>query len=86
MVLTEAQAVAAASAIAAFLLSLPLTWLLDVLVGQLGFVAPLPFTVSSAAVLVWLVLVLVLAVSNVAAWLPSRRAADLPIALALAEV
>jgi ABC-type lipoprotein release transport system permease subunit len=54
------------------------------MIGRLGFVAPLPFVVSPWAVLSWLLGVLLL--SAVAAWLPARRAAELPIALALAEV
>ena len=84
MVLLEAQVIALLSVVAAFVLALPLTWMLDVIVGGLGFVAPLPFSVSPLALLVWLALVV--AVSAGAAWLPARRAAELPITLALAQV
>jgi putative ABC transport system permease protein len=83
-VLTEAQAIALLSAAAAFLLALPLTALLDAMIGGLGFVAPLPFSVSPFAVAAWLLLVM--AVSLGAAWLPARRAAGLRIGQALAEV
>ena len=84
MVLSEAQVIALASVAVAFALALPLTWMLDAIVGGLGFVAPLPFSVSPVALLVWLALVI--AVSAGAAWLPARRAAELPIAQALAQV
>lgn len=84
LILGEAQIVAVLSVLAAFVLSLPLTWLLDVLIGQLGFVAALPYVVSPMALLMWLALVL--ALSAMAAWVPARRAAELPIALALAQV
>jgi putative ABC transport system permease protein len=84
MVLGEAQTVALLSVLLALALSLPLTWVLDAMIGRLGFVAPLPFAVSPPALLAWLVLVLL--VSLAAAWLPARRAAQLPIALALAQV
>lgn len=84
MVLGEAQIVALLSVLLAFALSLPLTWVLDVLIGRLGFVAPLPFALSPLALLAWLALVLL--VSLAAAWPPARRAAQLPIALALVQV
>lgn len=84
MVLLEAQLIALLSVAAAFVLSLPLTWMLDVVVGGLGFIAPLPFSILPLALPVWLALVV--AVSAGAAWLPARRAAELPIAIALAEV
>ena len=83
-VLMEAQVVAWLSAVAALLLSLPLTVLLDSVIGGLGFVAPLPFAVAPAAIIMWLVLVTV--VSFGAAWLPACRAAGLRIAQALAAV
>ncbi|MBC7956120.1 MAG: ABC transporter permease, partial [Cytophagales bacterium] len=83
-VLMEAQVVAWLSAVAALLLSLPLTALLDAVIGGLGFVAPLPFAVAPSAIVAWLLLVTL--VSLGAAWLPARRAAGLRIAQALAEV
>lgn len=84
MVLLEAQLIALLSVVAAFVLSLPLTWMLDVVVGGLGFIAPLPFSILPLALPLWLALVV--AVSAGAAWLPARRAAELPIAIALAAV
>lgn len=84
MVLSEAQIVALLSVVAALVLSLPLTWVLDGMIGRLGFVAPLPFALSLPALLSWLLLVLV--VSLGAAWVPARRAAELPVALALVQV
>lgn len=57
---------------------------LDAVIGGLGFVAPLPFTVTPSAMVMWLLLVTL--VSLGAAWLPARRAAGLRIAQALAEV
>jgi len=83
-VLGEAQWMGLASGVLAFALSLPLTGLLDGLVGGLGFVAPLPFAVAWAAVAGWFVLVA--AVSCAAALPPALRAAGAPIALALAQV
>jgi len=83
-VLTEAQFIALLSVVAAIVLSLPLTALLDAMIGGLGFVAPLPFSVSLAAMGVWLLLVM--AVSFGAAWLPARRAAGFRVAEALVQV
>ena len=84
LVLVEAQVIALFSVVVAFVLALPLTWIVDVIVGSLGFVAPLPFSLSPLALLAWLAGVVV--VSAGAAWLPARRAAELPIALALVQV
>jgi putative ABC transport system permease protein len=83
-VLAEAQWMGWVSGVLAFALALPLTGLLDALVGGLGFVAPLPFAVAWPAVAGWFVLVAV--VSCLAALPPALRAARAPIALALAEV
>ena len=83
-VLLEAQIIAGISAVAAVLLALPLTALLDAMIGGLGFVAPLPFTLSSFAIGAWVLLVM--GVSLAAAWPPARRAAELRVAQALAEV
>ncbi|MBI5716254.1 MAG: ABC transporter permease [Burkholderiales bacterium] len=84
MILSEARAVAFTSALGALLLSLPLTALLDERVGKLGFVAPLPFAVSPAAALGWLLGVL--ALSWVAGWLPARAAGRASIAVAMQAV
>jgi putative ABC transport system permease protein len=79
----EALFIAAASWALAVLLSLPLTWFVDRLIGQLGFLAPLPFVLAPWAMLAWLALVLIAAV--VATLLPARRAASLTVCEALAE-
>jgi putative ABC transport system permease protein len=83
-VLTEAQLIALLSVVAAIVLALPLTALLDAMIGGLGFVAPLPFSVAPAAIVWWVLLVA--AVSLGAAWLPARRAAGLRVAQALVQV
>jgi len=83
-VLAEAQLIALLSVVAAILLAFPLTALLDAMIGGLGFVAPLPFSVSPGAMVAWLLLGM--AVSLGAAWLRARRAAGLRVAQALVEV
>jgi ABC-type lipoprotein release transport system permease subunit len=65
----------------AFALSLPLTAALDLWVGRLGFVAPLPFSISAAAVGLWVVLSLVL--SWIAGRIPAATAAHAPVAESL---
>jgi len=84
MVLAEAGWTAALSWCAAVLLSLPLTWLLDVLIGGLGFVAPLPFAVQFGAMAIWAALVSV--IGALASWIPAQRAARIPIVAAIAAV
>jgi putative ABC transport system permease protein len=84
MVLTEAQWVGALSSIGAFALALPLTALLDALVGRLGFVAPLPFAVAWESVVGWSVLVAL--VSCAAAWPTALRAVRGTVADALVQV
>ena len=65
----------------AFGLSLPLTVLVDTVIGNLGFLAPLPFVVSAAAA--WGSLLLVALVASAATLLPARRASTLSIREAL---
>ena len=84
MVLGEAQWVGALSSIAALALSLPLTVLLDGLIGGLGFVAPLPFAIAWVPPLVWIGLVAI--TSLLAALPPALRAARAPIAHSLLQV
>ena len=84
MVLTEAQWVGVLSGVGAFALSLPLTALLDALVGGLGFVAPLPFAIAWTPVLGWFALVAL--VSCLAALPPALRAVRASIAISLAQV
>lgn len=57
----EALLIGALSCILAFLLSVPITVAVDVLIGNLGFLAPLPLAVSCSAALQWFVLVIVAA-------------------------
>jgi putative ABC transport system permease protein len=80
----EALAIGSVSAVLAFALSLPLTAWVDHLIGNLGFLAPLPFAVVLDASVAWLALVLV--VSLLASWLPGRSAARLSVREALAHV
>jgi putative ABC transport system permease protein len=80
-VVIEALFTAATSYIAALLLSLPLTWAVEGLIGRIGFLAPLPFVVSPGAILTWAGLV---AVATLAATLPpAYRAATLSVREAL---
>jgi len=83
MLVSEGVLIGLSSWVLALLLSLPLTWFVDWLVGNLGFLAPLPLIVSAAAAGGWLVLLGVFSV--VATWLPARRAAALVIREALAR-
>lgn len=82
--LAEALVVASASWVLAVGLGVVLTGLLDVIIGNLGFLAPLPFTLAPAPVFLWLGGVLVLAL--VATALPARRASRMTVREALAEV
>jgi putative ABC transport system permease protein len=79
--LAEGTAIGALSWLLACLLSLPLTYYVDGLVGKLGFLASLPFVVVPEAALGWLALVVV--VSMTATGLPARRAAAFTIRDAL---
>lgn len=80
--IAEAVAVAGASRLFAFAASVPLSWGVDRLVGQLGFLAPLPLVVSVPAACAWLVLRGV--VSILATSLPARRVARLTMREGLA--
>ncbi len=83
LVLTEAAVTSAVSWVVAFVLSLPLTALIESVVGRLGFLAPLPFVLSLPSLGLWLVL---LGAATVVATLPPvRRAAAMPVHEALAE-
>lgn len=74
-IVAEAIAVALASVVFAVALSLPLALLLDVVVGRLGFLAPLDFLVDGAGVAAWTAIVLVAAAA--AAFVPAKRAATI---------
>lgn len=81
MLLAEGFAIAGLSYVAGWGLSVPLTIVVDRIVGQLGFLAPLPLVLSPAAAVVWLV---VGAVATLAATLlPARRASALVVREAL---
>jgi putative ABC transport system permease protein len=84
LLMLEALFIGGLSWLAAFALSVPLTWVVDALVGRLGFVAPLPLLLAPAAASIWLGLsgALVLLAT---AW-PARWASRLPVAQALAQV
>lgn len=84
MIVGEAVALALASWPLAVLLSLPATAWIEDLVGRLGFLAPLPFTLSPLSWLGWLVLVVVGAIT--AAALPARRAAALTVREGLTRI
>jgi putative ABC transport system permease protein len=84
LVNAEAQWIGAISSLGAFALSLPLTALLDALIGSLGFVAPLPFAVAWWGVASWVALVVV--VSLLAARPPAQRAVRASVAQALVQV
>lgn len=82
--LAEASSISALSSVLAFALSLPLTLYVDGLIGNLGFLASLPFVVVPSAALGWAALVAV--ASLVATWIPARRAAALNVREALVHV
>lgn len=79
----EGVTLALASWLIACILSVPLTHFVDRLVGNLGFLAPLPLVLSAAAAGVWGGLTLV--VGYLATILPARRGAMLVIRQALAH-
>ena len=54
MLLAEGLTIAGLSYVLACALSVPLTLLVDRVVGNLGFLAPLPFVLSPPAALAWL--------------------------------
>lgn len=84
LLIAEALFIGALSWVAAVAISAPLTAVVDVLVGRLGFVAPLPFVMSPAAALAWLVLLVLTALA--ATWVPARRASAQTVVLALAAL
>jgi putative ABC transport system permease protein len=84
MVLSEALWTGWISWILGFALALPLTLVLDRIIGSLGFLAPLPLVIGWAGPVGWLLVVLVISV--IAGWIPARRAARLTIREALAQV
>ena len=83
MLVGEGTTIGAMSFVWALLLSIPLTLLVDRLVGNLGFLAPLPFVLSPIAAAIWLGLVVI--VSFAATLLPARQASALSIREALSR-
>jgi putative ABC transport system permease protein len=82
LVLAEAAFVAGASFLLAFAFAVPLTFGVDALVGNLGFLAPLPLVIGLGPAVTWLVLTALVAL--VATWFPAQRAAGLSVRDALA--
>jgi putative ABC transport system permease protein len=82
--LSEGTLTAGLSAGLATLLALPLSAWVEGELGRLGFLAPLPFVVSSSAAAGWLGLVLVASVLTT--WLPARSAARVSVREAIAHV
>jgi putative ABC transport system permease protein len=84
MLVAEGLAIAVASFALAWALALPLTLVVGRIVGNLGFLAPLPLVLSPGAALAW---VAVGTVATLAATiLPARRAARLVIRDALGRI
>jgi putative ABC transport system permease protein len=83
MVLVEALSIAAASALLATLVAVPLTLFVDWLLGNLGFMAALPFVFDAWPPLVWLGAALVGAA--LASLVPARRAALIGVRAALSR-
>ncbi len=83
MLLAEGLAIAGLSVVVACAFAVPLTLFVDRLVGNLGFLAPLPLVLSPAAALAWLGLAV--AVAFGATLVPARRASALVIREALAR-
>ena len=81
VVMGEALLIGFTGWVGAIVLSLPLTWLVEGIVGRLGFLAPLPFVISVPAMFIWAVLLGVGAV--VASLTPASRAAALSVREAL---
>jgi len=84
LVVGESFFIGMLSWVLALVLALPLTLLVDALVGRLGFVAPLPVVIAPSSAMIWLLLVA--AVSLVATLVPARRASQLPVAQALVQL
>lgn len=82
LVLAEGLAIALISAVFGILLALPLTLILDRVMGNSLLGSPLGFAFSPAAALSWLGLVVVIGL--VACWLPANGAARMTVREALA--
>lgn len=82
--LAEGVLTALSSGALAVLVTLPLTAFVESMLGRLGFLAPLPFVVSTSAVVGWFGLVSLFAV--LATWLPAQRAARISVREAILEL
>ncbi|MBI4966832.1 MAG: FtsX-like permease family protein [Rhodospirillales bacterium] len=82
IVVSEGMMIGLVSWLPAVALSLPLSWGIGVVVGNLAFKTPLTLTVSGLALGLWLVLVLVIAI--VASAIPAQRASRIVVREALA--
>lgn len=82
LVLSEAAFVAGSSFLLAFAGAVPLTFGVDALVGNLGFLAPLPLVIGLGPAVMWFVLTALVALG--ATWIPAQRAARLSVREALA--
>lgn len=82
LVLAEGLAVALISSVPAIILAVPLTLILDRVMGNSLLGSPLSFAFSAAAALGWVALVVVIGLA--ACWLPAENAARLTIREALA--
>ena len=81
LIIAESAWINALSFALSLSVSLPLTFGVDQLVGNLGFLAPLPLVIGLSPALIWLVLTAVVGLA--ATWLPARRAAALTVKEAL---
>jgi putative ABC transport system permease protein len=84
MVIQEAVYVGLMSWALGFLLSLPLTIGLDRLIGNLGFLAPLPFIIQPVGPVLGIAIVAL--VAAISGWVPARRAAKVSVSEALGRV
>ena len=84
IVLGEAAAVGAASALLALVLSVPVSLAATSLLGSNGLLANPALVIAPLAFVGWPLVIVVGSV--VAAWLPARRAARLTVRAALAEI
>lgn len=84
LILSEGAFVSLLSAAFAALLALPLSAIVEDHLGRLGFMAPLPFVVSSSAAAGWLLLAVVAGL--LATWLPARRASRISVREAIGYV
>lgn len=81
LIVTEAMVSSGVSWVVALLLSIPLTFGIEVLIGQLGFLAALPFVLSVPSMVLWAALLA--GATLVATLAPVRRATSMTVREAL---